>query len=222
MTFSTVSDGLTEHNEILPDTIGKPKEIIKSEPIVKLKKKNDSFARARLSRIKRYKFKGLYFGGVDLKSNMCIKIPSQKEIRTRRRTYSAADGDHTPETPLTPIPKGCITGFRKGRAKSQHNGSPRYNINGNVLHKRKSHKRTVKQRKGSRGVVLQKSLSTRIITDNSESVLATISSEESMTPKRRKPKKTPPMPQQIKTRSLTMHKYHITPKHKVKNRKNAK
>ena len=60
-------------------------------PIAKNSKKrkvHDSAARSTLTKMKKYKFKGLYFGGVDLKTDALITIPSSKTIRSRRRWQS--------------------------------------------------------------------------------------------------------------------------------------
>lgn len=79
-------------------------------------KKEDGFARARLLRIKKYKFDGIYFGGVDLKSGKRIKVPTQKSIRTRRRTYSADVGPRSPSSSPRPSP-------RTPRSNSTHSKS---------------------------------------------------------------------------------------------------
>ena len=85
------------------------------EPINHKKpKKEDGFARARLLRIKKYKFDGVYFGGVDLKSSKRIKVPTQKSIRTRRRTYSADVGPRSPSS--SPRPSSS----RTPRSNSTH------------------------------------------------------------------------------------------------------
>jgi len=70
-------------------------------------KRDDRMARNQLLRMRQFKFDGLYFGGVDLTPQQCIKIPSQKSIRTRRRTYSVDverglnNNKDSPRTPST-------------------------------------------------------------------------------------------------------------------------
>eukprot|EP01084_Bolivina_argentea_P005925 11201_1 len=206
-----------------------------------MKKKDDSFARNRLNRMNKYKFHGLYFGGVDLKSSKCIKIPTQKSIRTRRRTYSATsdvighERGHagSPRSPkadsiLKRFKRSKKLGARTNRSISQHSGTP---IKNGKYHKNSKRKDRIK---------LRKSLSSNIITDgedNDSNVLATISSEDeinrtgtpipskitiySLTKQNRYGKV--PIPKSMKTKSsphtsITKTKYNITPK-RFKNKK---
>merc|ERR1711933_176297 len=142
----------------------KPIRIAETKTKPLKKRKNDSFARQRLARIRKYKFEGLYFGGVDFKPSECITVPSQKTIRTRSRR-AISDKIRT-SAPIQKFKKPPMRKFKR----SQSNYTPPSSASLRPKSTRFQKKNNAKQ------INIQRSQSTKEI--HEMPVFATVSSAE--------------------------------------------